>query len=92
MCSTSVKVYLSAFRETNCSLAALKYRHSINNEKKKKKEKKISALLTLHLVTVGGLSRLRRGEARAVAEEARLSGGLGLIQTPLCLYACPQWT
>lgn len=90
----SVEVYLSAFRETNCSLAALIYWHSIKNEKKKKKkkEKKISAFLTLHLVTVGGLSRLRRGEARAVAEEARLSGGLGLTQTPLCLYACPQWT
>lgn len=55
-------------------------------------EVKIRAVLTLHLVTVGGLSRLRRGEARAVAEEARLPGGLGLVQTPLRLYACPQWT
>lgn len=49
-------------------------------------------VLTLHLVTVGGLSRLRCGEARAVAQEACLSRGLGLAQTPLGLYACPQWT
>ena len=49
-------------------------------------------VLTLHLVTIGGLSCLRRGEAGAVAQEARLSRGLGLAQTPLRLYACPQWT
>lgn len=56
---------------------------------KKKEEKQV---LTLHLVTVGGLSCLWRGEARAVAEEACLSRGLGLAQAPLRLYACPQWT
>lgn len=50
------------------------------------------SVLTLHLVAVRGLSCLWRGEARAVAQEARLSWGLGLAQTPLCLYACPQWT
>lgn len=54
--------------------------------------KKVKDVLTLHLVTVGGLSRLWRGEARAVAQEAGLSRGLGLAQTPLRLYACPQWT
>lgn len=55
-------------------------------------EKKRKVVLTLHLVTVGGLSCLWRGEAGAVAQKARLSGGLGLAQAPLCLYACPQWT
>lgn len=54
--------------------------------------RKVKDVLTLHLVTVGGLSRLWRGEARAVAQEAGLSRGLGLAQTPLRLYACPQWT
>lgn len=62
------------------------------NREEGEEEVQIRAVLTLHLVTVGGLSRLRRGEARAVAEEARLPGGLGLVQTPLRLYACPQWT
>lgn len=78
-------LYLSRFGEANGFLAA-------SHASKKNIIKNIKAVLTLHLVTVGGLSCLRRGEARAVAEEARLPGGLGLAQTPLRLYACPQWT
>lgn len=58
---------------------------------KEKKQKQI-VVLTLHLVTVRGLSCLWCGEARAIAEEARLSRGLGLAQAPLRLYSCPQWT
>lgn len=49
-------------------------------------------ILTLHLVTVGRLSRLRCGETGAVAEEAALAWRLGLVQSTLCLDACPQWT
>lgn len=48
--------------------------------------------LTLHLVAVGRLSGLGRGEAGAVAEEAALAWRLGLAQSALCLDACPQWT
>lgn len=55
-------------------------------------EKNQIVVLTLHLVTVRGLSCLWCGEARAIAEEARLSRGLGLAQAPLRLYSCPQWT
>ena len=48
--------------------------------------------LTLHLVAVRRLAGLRRGEAGAVAQEARLARRLVLAEPALRLYACPQRT
>lgn len=55
------------------------------------KSQKDSEVLTLHLVAVRRLARLRRAEARAVAEEARLARRLRLAQAAFRLDACPQW-